>query len=544
MRILLAQINPTIGALKENTDKILSILDQYREKADVIVFPELTICGYPPEDLLLHPTFTEDCEEQLKRIIPKTKDLFVLVGFPRKNLSKGGKPLYNSVAVLQDTKLLGYKDKTLLPTYDIFDERRYFTEGTEEKVFEYQGKKIGVFICEDIWEHSGALDVTHYRKDPVEEMQKLKPDLTINLSASPYYYKKKNLRREVVQKAAKTLQCPMFFCNQVGANDALVFEGHSFCVDQNNHLLAMGKGFEEDLLLVDLNNPTPIVINEDPIEELFLALVLGVKDYFKKQGFSKALLGLSGGVDSALVACIAVKALGNENILTVNMPSRFSSQGSIDDSIALANNLGIKLEDIPIDSLFQNYLDLFSPYFKGKEFDTTEENLQARIRGMILMALSNKLGHIVLSTGNKSEMALGYSTLYGDMCGGLGVLIDVSKTLVYKLCDFINRDKEIIPSTILTKPPSAELRENQTDQDFLPDYAIVDAVLQDYVEEHMCLEEIVEKRGYDQNLVSDLIKKIHSAEYKRRQSPTGIRVTKKAFNRGRNFPIVQKWHLF
>lgn len=542
MKALLAQINPTIGAIKENTNRIIAIIEKYRESTDIIVFPELTICGYPPEDLLLHPAFIDDCEIALNKIILHTKDLLVLVGLPRKNTSRKEKPLYNSVAVIHDTKLLGFKDKTLLPTYDIFDEKRYFEAGKEEKIFDFNGKKIGIFICEDIWEHSGALEVAHYRKDPVNEMLKLKPDLAINVSASPYYYKKIDVRTKVVQKAAKTLKCPMLYCNQVGANDQLVFSGYSFSVDEKGELIAVGKGYEEDFILVDFSVKTTIVFPKDAVKDLFNALVLGVKDYFYKQNFSKALIGLSGGVDSALVACIAVEALGKENVLAVNMPSRFSSKGSVDDSITLSKSLGIKLEDISIDAIFQEYLDLLSPHFKGRSFDTTEENIQARIRGMILMAFSNKFGCIVLSTGNKSEMAMGYSTLYGDMCGGLGVLIDVSKTLVYELCRYINTNREIIPESILKKPPSAELRENQTDQDSLPDYAIVDAVLEDYVEEHRSLEEIVKKRGFDQKLVSDLIIKIHLAEYKRRQSPTGIRVTKKAFNRGRNFPIVQKWH--
>lgn len=540
----MAQINPTVGALRQNTDKILSIIDEYRNKVDIIVFPELSISGYPPEDLLLHPSYTEDNDKQLQRIIPKTNGLLVLVGLPRKNFSEKEKPLYNSVAVISEGKLLGYKDKSLLPTYDVFDERRYFEPGREERVFEYKGKKIGIFICEDIWEHSGAIEVTHYQRDPVEEMKNLKPDFTINISASPYYYHKLDVRRKVCQKAAKTLNCPMLYCNQVGANDQLIFAGYSFCTDEKENILAQAKGFEEDLVIVDLSNKTSTISEEShDIEDLYYALVLGVKDYFHKQGFTKALLGLSGGVDSALVACIAKDALGKENVLAVNMSSRFSSLSSIEDSHSLSENLGIELKDITIDLIFQKYLDLLSPYFYEKPFDVTEENIQARIRGMILMALSNKLGHIVLSTGNKSEMAMGYSTLYGDMCGGLGVLVDVSKTLVYKLCNWINKDQLVIPESILTKPPSAELKPNQKDQDSLPDYAIVDAVLEDYVEDHMSLEQIVEKRGIEKDLVNDLIHKIHRAEYKRRQSPTGLRVTKKAFNRGRNFPIVQKWHL-
>lgn len=544
MKAMIAQINPIVGSLKENTDKILSVLEKARNKCDIVVFPELTISGYPPEDLLLHPTYTEDMEFQLSRIVEASSNLFILVGLSRKNSEFKEKPLFNSVAVIHNKKILGYKDKTLLPTYDIFDEKRYFESGKEQKVFSFKGKNIGVLICEDIWEHSGAVEVSHYDRDPVKEMKELAPDVVFNLSASPYYYQKANLRLGVCKKAAKSLGCPMVFCNQVGANDQLIFDGYSYLIDKRGEVVAVAKGYEEDLLVVDLfKERKPYSFKQDPIEDLHSSLVLGVRDYFHKQGFTKAILGLSGGVDSALVACIAVKALGEKNVLAVNMPSRYSSLSSIEDSYALSENLGISLEDIPIEPLFQHYLNLFSPYFNGKPLDATEENIQARIRGMILMGLSNKLGYIVLSTGNKSEMAMGYSTLYGDMCGGLGVLIDVSKTLVYKLCNWINREKEIIPESILTKPPSAELAADQKDQDTLPDYTIVDAVLEDYVEEHKSLNQIVEKRGFNKGLVQDLIIKIHRAEYKRRQSPTGIRVTKKAFNRGRNFPIVQKWHL-
>jgi len=544
MKVLLAQLNPTIGALEENTNKIVSVLQKARGKTDIVVFPELSISGYPPEDLLLHPAFADDVEKKLQQIIAETEGLFVLVGTVRKNLDEKEKPLYNSVAVIHNKKLLGYKDKTLLPTYDIFDERRYFEPGKEQKVFQWNGKKIGVLVCEDIWQHSGAIEVTKYNRDPVQELKELSPDIVFNLSASPYYYRKTNLRLTVCEKAARTLSCPMVYCNQVGANDQLVFDGYSYVVNEKGELVKIAKGFEEDFVEIDLSKKNPVVtFDQDPLEELHSALVLGIKDYFYKQGFTKALVGLSGGVDSALVVYLATKALGNENVLTVNMPTRFSSLSSIEDSYQLTQNLRVELKDIPIDNIFQKYLDLLCPYFNQRPFDTTEENLQARIRGMVLMGLSNKLGYIVLSTGNKSEMAMGYSTLYGDMCGGLGVLIDVSKTLIYKLCNWINEREKVFPTSILTKAPSAELRPNQSDQDSLPDYKVVDAVLQDYVEEHKSQEDIIEQRGFDADLVKDLIHKIHRAEYKRRQSPTGIRVTKKAFNRGRNFPIVQKWHL-
>lgn len=545
MRIFLAQINPIVGDLKNNGNKIIKTLDLAREKnAEIVVFPEMSICGYPPEDLLLHHSFIEDVEKELTRIIEKTKSLFVLVGLPRKNILEREKPLFNSVAVIYNQKLLGFKDKTLLPTYDVFDERRYFEPGKEQKIFEFKGKKIGVFVCEDIWEHSGSIEVTKYNRDPVKELKELSPDLTFNLSSSPYYFKKKNLRISVCQKAAASLNCPMIFCNQVGANDQLVFDGYSFYVDGKGTILEMAKGFAEDFLLIDTEEKKhPKEFPQDPVEDLYSALVIGVKDYFYKQGFKKAILGLSGGVDSALVACIAQEALGKENVLALSMPSRYSSLASFEDAFLLCNNLGIELKDISIDHTYQVYLDLFSPFFYEKKRDITEENIQARIRGMILMAFSNKFGYIVLSTGNKSEMAMGFCTLYGDMCGGLGVLIDVSKANVYTLCRWINENKNnVIPESILTKAPSAELRENQKDQDTLPPYEIIDAVLEDYIEECLSIEQIVKKRKIGLALVEDVVRKIHLAEYKRRQSPPGIRVTKKSFSKGRNFPIVQKWH--
>jgi len=541
MKILAAQINPIVGDLEGNTKKILHFLDQARmKKADIVLFPEMAVCGYPAEDLLFFPKFIEKVEEHLDKIIKGSSGLFVVVGFPRTNPLKG-QPFFNSAAIIHDGKLLGFQDKTLLPNYDVFNEMRYFEPAKERKIWNFKDKKIGVLICEDAWEHSSEITQTRYWVDPVNDFVKLKPDLMLVMSASPYYFKKRDLRTKVYGKVAKTLKTPLVLCNQVGANDQLVFDGNSLFFDKNGDLKQIAEGFLEDEFLIDLNYQENCIIEEDPIKDLYRALVLGVKDYFGKQGFSKACLGLSGGVDSALTACIAADALGSNNVLGLRMPSRFSSISSIEDAEALAKNLRIDLMDFPIDTLFQDFLDHLSPVFFDKPFGTAEENIQARIRGMILMGVSNKLGHIVLSTGNKSELATGYVTLYGDMCGGLGVINDVSKTLVYKLANWINRKKEIIPLNIIKKAPSAELKANQTDQDELPPYNIVDLVLEEYLENHKSIEEIVKEHGISAETVRSLVEKIHIAEYKRRQGPPGICVTKKAFSKGRIFPIVQGW---
>ncbi|NGX52204.1 MAG: Glutamine-dependent NAD(+) synthetase [Candidatus Anoxychlamydiales bacterium] len=542
MLIYASQLNPTIGNLSHNTGKILNAIEKARlEKAEIVVFPESAISGYPPEDLLLYDDFIDQMQTELDKIIEASKDLFIVVGTIRRNKEKKGNPLFNSAAVIYDKKLLGYKDKSLLPTYDVFVEKRYFEPGADQKAFDFKGKKIGVLICEDVWSHSENV-YKKYEKDPVEEMKKLKPDLLINIAASPYCYQKKDLRVEVFSKVSKILACPQVMCNQVGANDQLVFDGYSMYFNKEGSVVNVAKGFVEDHLLIDTEKEAPLFSYKvDPLQDLYSALILGVKDYFRKLHLSKALIGLSGGIDSALVLCIAVDALGPHNVLALNMPSRFSSVSSFEDANFLAANLRVELMDIPIDHMYQQYLDLLSPVFQGKSFDTTEENLQARIRGMILMAISNKLEYIVLSTGNKSEMAMGYVTLYGDMCGGLGVLNDVTKTLVYELAKWINRKKEIIPNNTIKKDPSAELKADQKDQDTLPPYSIVDKVIDGYVEDHLSYDEIVKKYKIDKILVKELIERIHKAEYKRRQGPPGIRVSKKAFSKGRFFPIVQAW---
>ncbi len=544
MRILVAQLNPIIGDLEGNAQKIIKTIENAkRQKIDIVLFAELALCGYLPEDLLLHPTFIDSQQKYLDKIIEASKGLMVVVGLVRWNSSGGEKPLFNSAAVIQDGKLLGFEDKRLLPTYDIFDERRYFEPGTRTPIWEYKGERIAILICEDIWQHAGYVGYTNYARDPVLDLVPLKPTLILNLSASPYKFQKPDVRVKVCSKCAKTLHAPVVYCCQVGGNDQLIFDGYSLFVDAEGRLRQIAKGYEEDEMIVDLEAPyhsCPFFL--DPLSDLYQVLVLGVRDYFHKQGFKKGCIGLSGGIDSALVACIAVDALGKENVLGVSMPSRYSSSGSVADAEKLCSNLEIELLSVPIEQPFQDFLNLLEPHFQGKGPDSTEENLQARIRGLILMALSNKLGYIVLSTGNKSEMALGYCTLYGDMCGGLGVISDVTKEQVYQLAHWINREKEIIPHTTIEKVPSAELRPNQKDTDSLPEYPVIDKVVRGYVEEFLSPEEIAEKYDVPVEVAHDLVHRIHLAEYKRRQAPPGIRVTGRAFSVGRRYPIVQKFH--
>ncbi len=542
MRVFVAQLDPTIGDFSGNKQKILLSIQRGREEgADIILCAEMAICGYPPEDFVYHDTFVKAAEATLQEIVPETKGLMVVVGLVRRNLAAGEKSLMNSAAIIQNGKLIGFHDKWLLPTYDVFDERRYFEPGKDLRVWEWKGKKVAVLICEDIWQHAGYVGYTQYPSDPVNELIKFKPDIVLNINASPYAYEKPALRLKVCQKTTKTLKCPLIFCCQVGGNDELVFDGYSMCVDGQSQLRQIAKGFEEDWMMVDTEALCSQAVKFDPLSDLYKALVLGTRDYFYKQGFKKAIIGLSGGIDSALVACVAVDALGKENVYGVGMPSRYSSPGSVTDAEELAKNLGIPFDIISIEQPFTDYLKILDPYFKNKPPDTTEENLQARIRGMLLMALSNKHGYLVLSTGNKSEMAMGYCTLYGDMAGGLAVIADVTKVQVFSLCRWLNRHRGLIPTATIEKPPSAELRPDQKDTDTLPPYEVLDAVIQDYVEDFLSPEEIVKKRNLTLDLVADLIRRIHRAEYKRRQAPPAIRVSKKAFRAGRRYPIVQGW---
>lgn len=543
MKLLLAQLNPTVGDISGNTDKVIAAIKQGKELgAELVLFPELVLCGYPAEDFLLLPDFEKQVSHHLKRVVEASRGIVAIVGVPRCNPHVDEKPLCNSAAIIVDGKLLGFQDKFLLPTYDVFDERRYFEPAREVGVWELCGKRVGVTICEDIWQHSEAVKFTSYHHDPVDDLKSQSPEIILNLSASPYRMERFQERVDVCAKAARTLQCPIVLCNQVGGNDSLIFDGYSFVVGKDGELLSYAKGFTEDNLFVDLNKmQKEVTFSADETGELFKALVLGVRDYFHKSGFTKACLGISGGIDSAVVTAIAVEALGKENVLGIALPSRYSSKASLIDARHLAVNLGIELKEISIEGPFQSYLDLLEPHFQGLPADATEENIQARIRGMITMAFSNKFGYIVLATGNKSELAMGYATLYGDMCGGLGVISDVTKRKVYQIARWLNRDGELIPQSIIEKAPSAELRPNQKDSDALPDYEIIDNVVEGYVAGHLSPQQIAEQFGYSLELVEELINKIHHNEYKRRQSAPGLRISEKAFSVGRRFPIVQRW---
>lgn len=543
MRVCLAQINPTVGDLEGNYRKIVDAIAQGKSKsADLVLFPELALSGYPPDDFLLLTDFTDQIDHYLEKIVAATKDIAVIIGTPKINPQGRHLKLCNSAAIIHDQTLVGFQDKTLLPTYDVFDELRYFEPASKNFVWNIYGKKVGITICEDIWQHTPMVREAAYHHDPIEDLVDQEPDLLVNLSASPFKVGRSHERIEACKGVAKTLKCPVLLCNQVGGNDSLIFDGYSLAVNEEGELIEHAKGFEEDFVCINLNYPSEgVSIQVDPIEDLRKALVLGIKDYFGKLGLTKACLGISGGIDSAVVAALAVEALGRENVLGILMPSRFNSESGIEDAKQLVENLGIDHRLISIEKPFQCYLDLLEPHFEGMPHDITEENLQARARGMILMAFSNKFGYIVLSTGNKSELAMGYATLYGDTVGGLAVLSDVTKMQVYALAEHYNNDNELIPQNIIDKPPSAELRENQKDSDSLPEYDVIDTVVKAYVEEHMPPQSIADKYDYPIGLVQELIQKIHRNEYKRRQTAPGLRVSSRAFSIGRRFPIVQKW---
>lgn len=545
MKIIAAQINPIIGNLEYNKAKILEAIEKGKgQGAELIIFPEMAICGYPPEDLLILKSFVEAVEKELLSLSQAAKDLIVIVGGIRKNPEKGEKPLFNTAAIFSKGELIGFQDKTLLPTYDVFSEKRYFEPATKSLVWPLLGKKVGITICEDIWQHAEAVEYSYYSQDPILKLQKENVDFLINISASPFYLGRQNVRQKVMIKASKTLHCPVLFCNQVGGNDGLLFDGGSFYTNEKAEIVKTAASFKEELFFIDTDKPYPqVTYTPTLIADLYDALVLGMRDYFNKQGFKKACLGLSGGIDSAVVACIAKEALGEENVLAIMMPSRFTHETSLNDARKLIETLQIPYKELSIETAFESFLELLEPQFEGKPFDVTEENLQARIRGVILMAFSNKFGYIVLGTSNKSEIAVGYATLYGDMCGGLAILGDVSKEYVYALANWINRHEEIIPNNIIQRPPTAELRHGQKDTDSLPEYSIIDKVLTGYVEEYLSPEEISKKHTIPLNLVKELVRKIHLNEYKRRQAPPSLRVTKQSFTLGRRFPIVQHWHV-
>ncbi len=524
-----AQLNPTIADLSKNREKIVTAIERAKkEGADLIIFPELALTGYPPQDLLFMPHFLDAVEKEAKKIEAATGVITALVGMPRRH----GKKLYNSCVIYQNGKELKCYDKRLLPNDDVFSEKRYFEPGNCEVIFEIQGKRVAVLICEDIWGEGP--------NDPVASLHGKGVDLLLVLNASPYYLGKSDLREEVVKRVAKQLGCQVFTCNQVGANDQLIFDGYSVLIDKNGEIALRLKGFAEEERLIDDSKPESLKIREG-VEENFEALKLGLFDYCQKLGFKKVLLGLSGGIDSAVVAAIATAALGKENVLGVLMPSRYSSEDSIEDAALLAKNLGIETLNLPIEEMHKSALQTLEVPFEGLNQDITEENIQSRIRGLLLMALSNKFGRLLLNTGNKSEMALGYCTLYGDMCGALSLIGDLPKGAVYDLANWINRDQELIPKRSISKEPTAELRPDQKDVDTLPPYSIVDQVVIGYIEDHLSPEEIAKRGNIELSLVKELIRLIHLNEYKRRQAPPILKVSHKTFSAGRHYPIVERW---
>ena len=528
-KVALAQLNATVGDIDGNTEKTIEYIKTAREKgADLVIFPELTITGYPPKDLLLKPSFIKANKEALERIIGETEGIVVIVGF----VDAIGENIYNAAALIQNRRLIGVQHKMHLPNYDVFDEKRYFKPATENLVFELDGLKLGINICEDIWVDNG----------PTEVQAELGADFVVNISDSPFYAGKSKVRRELITRRAKENRIAIVYVNLVGGQDDVVFDGRSYVFNKEGTLIAEGKQFEEDLVIADLDSAEIIPAKEDELKEIYGALVLGIRDYVRKNGFEKAVIGLSGGIDSALTAALAVEALGAQNVVGVSMPSAISSQSSKADAERLAENLGMEYTIVPIVDTINAYAAMLSEEFKGTEPDVTEENIQARIRGNILMALSNKFGYLVLSTGNKSELAVGYCTLYGDMSGGLAVISDVPKTTVYKLARYINavKGKEIIPESIIIKEPSAELKEGQKDTDSLPPYEILDQILHAYIEGDRSKEEIIEL-GFDARVVSDVIWRVDHNEYKRQQAPVGIKITPKAFGSGRRMPITNRY---
>ncbi len=544
MKIALAQINTTVGAFAENAAKIREFSRRAAAQgAELVVFPELTIPGYPPMDLVERPSFIARNRATLAELAAFTNTLNValVVGFAEKNPSDFGKPLFNAAALLAHGEVLSVHYKSLLPTYDVFDEGRHFQPAEHRKLLPFRGRKFGLHICEDAWNNRNFWDTHLYDVDPVVDLAKLGADLLLNISGSPFYRGKGRVRREMMAEYARQFHIPVILVNQVGGNDGLIFDGRSFALNAHGETVVECRAFAEDLVVIDVERlPPPLEIEEpDEIAEIYDALTLGVRDYLAKCGFTRAVVGLSGGIDSAVTAAVAVAALGRENVLGVAMPSRHSSQHSLDDAAALARNLGVAYQVVPIVPAVDAFAHTLAPVFAGRDEDVTEENIQARLRGVTLMAISNKLGHIVLTTGNKSELAVGYCTLYGDMCGGLSVISDVPKTDVYRLAAHINRDAEIIPHNTIAKPPSAELRPGQTDQDSLPPYDVLDAILERYVEQRQSVGEIA-LAGFERSTVEFVARLVNRSEYKRQQGAPGLKVTPKAFGRGRRIPIAAK----
>lgn len=549
MKIELSQLNYHIGNFESNSEKIIEqIIEAKKSGVEIIVFSELSVCGYPPLDMLEQKDFIESVNTHISKIALNCYGIAAIIGGPSINSNERGKKLFNSAYFLSDGKITFIQNKTLLPTYDIFDEYRYFEPNTKFATIRYKGKKIAITICEDLWDNQpveNSFDKSKiYVASPMEHLIKEKPDLIVNIAASPFSYNQSNNRATVLQENALKYKLPIIYVNQIGANTELIFDGGSLVINSKGKIVEQLKYFEEDSKIIDndeIDLYEPLCIKEsDYIQKIHDALILGIKDYFQKTGFSKAVLGLSGGIDSALVLTLAVKALGNDNVRALLMPSKYSSAHSISDAVKLAENLKIKFEILPIQPSVDSVISTLKKSFSDTKEDVTEENIQARIRGILLMAISNKFGNILLNTTNKSEAAVGYGTLYGDMNGGLSILGDVYKSDIYKLANYINKDSEIIPQNTITKPPSAELKPDQKDTDSLPEYDILDKILFNYIEQKMSIKEISEL-GFDYKLVLKIATMVNRNEYKRFQAPPILRVSSKAFGIGRRYPIVAQY---
>ncbi len=543
MRIALGQINTTVGDFSGNAKKIIEYAWRARAGGlDLILFPELSICGYPPRDLVERPSFVERNWQAAEAIARETQGIAVICGLVTPAKSSTGKSVLNSAALLRDGKIAFVQSKRLLPTYDVFDEMRNFAPADRQQLFQFDRQQLALTICEDAWNDKHFWDRQLYGVDPVEDLIGAGGKVLLNISASPFYLRKRELRHDMLAAIATHYRVPVAMVNQIGGNDSLVFDGSSIVLGPDGSIIAQANSFEEDLICFDTETLTGDVhFRDEGLEaSAYAALVLGTRDYVYKCGFRQVVLGLSGGIDSALTACIAVDALGRENVLGIGMPGPYSSQGSIDDAAELARNLGIRFEMLPIGDIFDAYRTSLAPVFAGRQLDVTEENIQARIRGSLMMAISNKFCGLLLTTGNKSELGVGYCTLYGDMCGGLAVISDVPKTLVYRLANFINSRTPIIPQSTIEKPPSAELRPDQRDSDSLPPYDVLDAILEDYVEDNKSPDVIARQRGYDVELVSKVACMVDKSEYKRQQAAPGLKISEKAFGFGRRYPIAAR----